>query len=145
MTSTCTGSVAGARHERCPEADIEQHDAQERVVDLQAAQIELTYTRSARGPTASIPARLNHRDVENWKPRQVDGEDAAPFRQVARVDPAMVRFDAPSAEGEAQAEPGAVGAALLERAEQCRRRSPREPAAFVLDLDEHALGAGADA
>ncbi len=57
----------------------------------------------------------------------------------------MVRFDAPSAEGEAKAQAGSIGAALLERAEQFVHVPARETAAFVLDLDEHALGAGADA
>ena len=66
------------------------------------------------------------------------------FRQVARIDPAVVRFDAPSAEGEAKAQAGSIGAALLERAEQFVDVPTRETAAFVLDLDEHALGAGAD-
>ena len=64
--------------------------------------------------------------------------------QVARIDPAVVRFDAPSAEGEAKAQAGSIGASLLERAEQLVDVPPRETAAFVLDLDQHALGAGAD-
>ena len=96
-------------------------------------------TRFARGAS-----RLHHRDGGNWEPRQVDGEDASPIRQVARIDPAIVRFDAPSAEGEAKAQAGAIGAALLERAEQLVDVPTGETAAFVLDLDEHALGAGAD-
>jgi hypothetical protein len=33
-------------------------------------------------------------------PRQVEGEHASSPKQVARVDPAIVRFSAPSAEGE---------------------------------------------
>ena len=89
-------------------------------------------------------SRLNDRDGGNWQPRQVDGEDASLTRQVARIDPAIVRFDAPSAEGEAKAQAGSIGAALLERAEQLVDVPVRETAAFVLDLDEHALGAGAD-
>ena len=87
---------------------------------------------------------LAHRHSGNWEPRQVDGEDASPVRQVARIDPAMVRFDTPPAEGEAKAQAGSIGAALLERAEQFVDVPARETAAFVLDLDEHALGAGAD-
>ena len=62
-------------------------------------------------------SRLDHRDGGNWEPRQVDDEDASPVRQVARIDPAIVGFDGPSAEGEAQAQAGAIGAALFERAE----------------------------
>ena len=89
-------------------------------------------------------SRLNGRDGGNWQPRQVDGEDASPSRQVARIDPAVVRFSAPSAEGETKTQAGSIGAALLERAEQLVDVPARETAAFVLDLDEHALGAGAD-
>ncbi len=89
-------------------------------------------------------SRLDDCHGGNWEPRQVDGEDASPIRQVARIDPAIVRFDAPSAEGEAEAKAGSIGAALLERAEQFVDVPTRQTAAFVLDLDQHALGAGAD-
>ena len=63
------------------------------------------------------------RNGTNWNPRQVDREDASLIRQVARIDPAIVRFDAPSAEGEAKTQAGSIGASLLERAEQFVRRS----------------------
>jgi hypothetical protein len=63
---------------------------------------------------------------------------------VARVNPATVRFDARSAEGEAKSQAGSIGAALLERAEQLVQVFTRNTAAFVLDLDEHALGVAAD-
>ena len=66
----------------------------------------------------TIESRLDHRDGRNWNARQVDGEDASLVGQVARVDPAVVRLDAPSAEGEAEAQAGSIGASLLERAEQ---------------------------
>ena len=56
----------------------------------------------------------------------------------------MVRLDGPSAEGQAETQAGSIGAALLERTEQVLDVPPRKAAAFVLDLDEHALGAGAD-
>ena len=59
---------------------------------------------------------LEHRDGGNRDPREVKGEDASPVGQVARRDPAVVRFDAPSAEGEAQAQTGPIGTALFERA-----------------------------
>ena len=62
-------------------------------------------------------SKLHHRDDGDWDPREVDGEDASQFRQVARIDPAVVRFDAPSAEGEAQAQAGPIGSPLFERAE----------------------------
>src|SRR5690349_10077698 len=81
-------------------------------------------------------------DVE---PRQVDGEDASPIRQVAGVDATMVGFSAPSAEGEPQTQAGPIRASLLEWSEQCVTISAREPAAFVLDLDEHAIGGRTDA
>ena len=56
----------------------------------------------------------------------------------------MVRFDAPAAEGEAEADARSVGASLLERAEQFVGVPSRQTAAFVLDLDQDPLGAGAD-
>jgi hypothetical protein len=57
----------------------------------------------------------------------------------------MVGFSAPSAEGEPQTQAGSIRAALLEGSEQCLTVSAREPAAFVLNLDEHAIGARTDA
>src|SRR4029079_16039303 len=48
----------------------------------------------------------------NWLPRQVDGEHASSPRQVARIDPALVRFSPPSAEGEAKTDAGSIGATL---------------------------------
>jgi hypothetical protein len=60
------------------------------------------------------------------------------------MDPATVRFDARSAEGEAKSQAGSIGASLLEWAEQFIEVFTRKTAAFVLDLDEHALGGGAD-
>ena len=62
-------------------------------------------------------SNLHHRDGGNWNPRQVKGEHISAVRQVARRDPATVRFDATSAEGEAQAQTGPIGTALFERAE----------------------------
>ena len=79
-----------------------------------------------------------------WRSRQVDGEDTSSPRQAPRVNPAAIRFGAPSAEGEAETEASAIGTALLECAEQLVRVPARKTAAFVLHLDEHALGAGAD-
>ena len=60
------------------------------------------------------------------------------------MDPATVRFDARSAEAEAKSQASSIGASLLERAEQVVEVFIRKTAAFVLDLNEHALGAGAD-
>ena len=39
-------------------------------------------------------SKLHYRDGGNWEPREVKGEDASPVGQVARIDPAVVRFDA---------------------------------------------------
>ena len=90
-------------------------------------------------PVAAVLRRVGASRLDdchgwNWEPRQVDDEDASPFRQVARIDPAIVRFDAPSAEGEAEAQTG------LDRRLRCsngRNSSstfpPRQTAAFVLD------------
>jgi hypothetical protein len=56
-----------------------------------------------------------------------------------------MRFYGPSAEREAEAHAGSIGSALLERTEQFVDILAREPAALVLDLDEHAFRAGPDA
>jgi hypothetical protein len=56
----------------------------------------------------------------------------------------MVRFNRPPAEWEAQTHAGAVGAPLLVGTKQVVNVPIREPAAFVLDLDDHALEAGVD-
>src|SRR4029079_17912914 len=45
---------------------------------------------------------------------------------------------------EAKTDAGSIGAALLERAKQLVDIATRQAAALVLDLDEHALGAGAN-
>jgi hypothetical protein len=37
------------------------------------------------------------------EPREVDGEHTSHVREVARIDPALARFHAPPAEGQAQA------------------------------------------
>src|SRR4029453_17854584 len=89
-------------------------------------------------------SRLDDCHGWNWEPRQVDDEDASLVRQVASIDPAIVRFDAPSAQGKAEANTGSIGAALLERAEQFVVVPTRQTTTFVLDLDQHAFGAGAD-
>jgi hypothetical protein len=57
------------------------------------------------------------RDGGNRDSREVKREDASRVRQVARIDPAIVRFDAPSAKGKAKAQASPIGAALLKRAE----------------------------
>jgi len=82
---------------------------------------------------------LNDGDGRNRHPRQVDGEHASPARQVARIDPAIVGFSAPSAKGETKAHAASIGAALLERAKELVDIPTGQTAALVLDLNEHAL------
>src|SRR5437868_9931641 len=95
-------------------------------------------------PSASSHPNSKRLDAGRRVAWKVDREDAPFSRQVAGIDPAVVRFDGPPAEGEPEPHPGAIGAALLERVEQVVGVSPRKPAAFILDLEEHAIVAGAD-
>lgn len=78
----------------------------------------------------------------NWNSREVEREYASTIRESARVEPPIVRFRAPSTEGETDTHSGPIGAALFERAEELLDIPTRETPALVLDLDEHALGAG---
>ena len=59
-------------------------------------------------------------------PRQVDGEDAPVPGEVASGEAAVVGLDAPSTEGQAESEAGAIAGLLLERMEQ--RLARRRPA-----------------
>ena len=88
---------------------------------------------------------MSYRECGNRQARQVDGEDTPAARQVARVDPAVVGFSAPSAEGETQTHPGSVGAALLERSKDLVDIATRQSAALVRDFDQDALGGCANA
>jgi hypothetical protein len=81
-------------------------------------------------------------DGGNGDARQIDREDATPTRKIARIDTAIVRFSAPPAEGETKTHARAIGAPLLERTKELVDIGTSEPAALILDLDEHALGAG---
>ena len=99
----------------------------------------------SRASVAARASSLNGREGRKRDPRQVDAEDASPVRKVAGIDPAIVRFDAHAAEGEAKAHAGSIGPPLLERAKQLVDIPTRETTALVLDLDEHAFGAGANA
>ena len=63
-------------------------------------------------------SRLNLRDGGNSEPGQVDREHASGIREIARIDPPIVRLGAPSAEGETKTQAGSVDAALLEWAEE---------------------------
>jgi hypothetical protein len=84
--------------------------------------------QSGKAPSEVLAgaSTLNDRDCGNWLPRQVDGEHASSTRQVARKDPPIVRFSAPSAEGKTKTHAGSIGAALLEWAKEL--------------VNEHALG-----
>jgi hypothetical protein len=55
-----------------------------------------------RGPGTDMRAAPLNGGSSGWngEPRQVDGENASLIRHVARIDPAMIRFDSPSAESE---------------------------------------------
>src|SRR6185369_1068779 len=79
-------------------------------------------------------------DAGHEMPRKVDGKDASRIGKVARIDPAMVRLNRGSAEGETESQTCSIGAALLERTEQFVGVAARKAAAFVLDLDQDALG-----
>src|SRR6188474_3438464 len=87
---------------------------------------------------------LNRCNVRHWEPRQVDGEHTPPARKAAPIDSAIVRFSAPSTEGETKTQAGSIGAALLERVKEIVDVGTRQAAALVLDLDEHTLGVRAD-
>ena len=68
-----------------------------------------------------------------------------PLSGKMRIDPAMVCFDSPSAEGEPKTQAGALDASLLERTEKLSDVAPLQTAAFVLNLNQHALGTSTDA
>ena len=88
---------------------------------------------------------LNVRDCPHRLPRQVDREHTSSPGPVASVDPAVARFNRPSAEGETKTHPGSIGAALLKRSKELADIVARQAAALVLNLDEDALGACANA
>ena len=79
-------------------------------------------------------------DRASRRPEQIDGEHAAPAGEIADVKLAAVRFDAATADGQPQTETRSLGAQLLEGTEELFRLSFREPAAFVLDTDQDAIG-----
>ncbi len=76
-----------------------------------------------------------------WWGRQgeIDGEHAARAGEIAHVQPATVRLDAATADGQPQTEAGSLGAELRERLEELLRSSVREAATFVLDVDQEAI------
>jgi hypothetical protein len=93
-------------------------------------------------PLVERASRLNDRDGGNRETGQVDREYASAIREIARIDPAIIRFSAPHAEGETKTHAGAIRAALLERTKEFVDIPTRETVALILDLDEYAVGAG---
>ena len=90
-------------------------------------------------------SRLRDRECGDREARQIDRKHAPDIRKVARVNAAVARLDGPSAEGEAETQAAPIGAALLERVKQVLHAPTREASTLVLDLNEHAIGVGADA
>src|SRR4029078_9481892 len=89
-------------------------------------------------------SRLNGLDGEHWLAREIDGENAPPVREIARINPATVCFNTPSAAGKNKTDARSIGAALLERPKELVSTPTWEAAALVLDLDDHTFGAGPD-
>ena len=85
--------------------------------------------------------RLNHFESGSWNPGEIEREDASLVGKTARVEPAAVRFGAPSAERQTNADTASIRAALFERAKELVDVPSGQAAALVLDRDEHALGA----
>jgi hypothetical protein len=65
--------------------------------------------------------------------------------EIARQDPAAVHLGAPPAERESETEARPILIPSFEGLKQLLGVPVGETAAFVLDLDEHAIGAGRDA
>jgi hypothetical protein len=119
---------------------------QDPTTNLEAAQrpYRLRYLADEDQVSDVLLHPLNDRDGGNWEPGHVDREDASPIREIARIDPTIIRFSAASAVGETKTHVGSIGAALLERPKELVDIPTRQTAALVLDLDEHALGARAN-
>jgi hypothetical protein len=91
--------------------------------------------------------RSEFRDVGNIdggcpirrQPGQLDGEDASPAGDVARIDLAAVRADALTGDCEPEAQAASVLASLLEEGKQVFGSSGKATA-FVLDRDENPIG-----
>lgn len=79
--------------------------------------------------------------VGDREARQVHCEDASGPRQIPGIDSPAVGLDRRAAEGEPEAQTAAVCTSLLERTEQFARVTPRQPAAFILNIEQYALRA----
>jgi len=79
-------------------------------------------------------------------PREVDCKDASLAREIAGIEPAAVRLGSPSAERQPDTQPASVDSALVEQGRQLLRLArPGKAATFILDFDQHTIGAGSDA
>src|SRR6476660_9046802 len=87
-------------------------------------------------------AGLDSSRGRHWDPWQVDRKDASLIGDIPGIDPAVVRFNPPSAEGKAKPQTGSIGASLLESVERFDVVPTRKAAAFVLHLDDNPVGAG---
>jgi hypothetical protein len=83
---------------------------------------------------------LNYLHGANGKPRQINGKDASLAEKIARIDAAVIRFRAPSAESQTETHACPIRAALLERAKELVDAPARQTAALIPHLDKHALG-----
>lgn len=137
------GSPPQHRAEREPSVSRVGHPPPSATRSMTARSFLSRYAaRLQRWPRGNVePKRARQRG-----PRKVHGKDAPPLREIARVEPATVGFGAPSAEPEPDAQAGPVGALLRERGGQLLRiPGSRKAATFVLDVDDHAIGAGTSA
>src|ERR1700733_1888782 len=66
---------------------------------------------------------------------QFDGEHTALAGHIAHAQLAVVRLDTAPRDGQAEPDPGFVGAALRERLEQALGIARRQTSAVVLDVD----------
>ena len=82
-----------------------------------------------------LPVERGHERRCPPNPRQFDREHAADARYIANIDPPVIRFRAPPAEGQAETEASSIGTELLERMEQRVDVTAWQPAAFVLNME----------
>src|ERR1700729_3948132 len=68
---------------------------------------------------------------------QFDGEHTALAGHIAHAQRAVVRLDTAPGDGQAEPDPGFVGAALRERLEQAFGIAWRQTSAVVLDVDQN--------
>ena len=66
-------------------------------------------------------------------PWQVDGEDASAAREVAGINPALIRLGAPPAESKTKPQANSVRTVLLEGAKELAEIPAQETAASVFD------------